>query len=329
MRLHCLERIGTARGVEAAGRRQQRTDKAAVAADRLNQHPGTAGRPPARCLLIACSRHRHSALSCRRRSAAITRSSSAARSSWRAVAARGLARNTSRLPPGRDRRYARARCLSRRRTLLRTTAGPTRRLTMKPTRAGFVDRSHQQVPGNQRLTGAAAASRRQPRTPPGAASSPLREASAVTTPDKVRRVSQSQSDADARAALAPPGRQHRAAGPGAHAQPEAMRLGTTAIVRLERALTHRDSRLLRACLQGESWLPRTSSVTGITGMRPCVIRAGLPGQQTLRARAVAVKLTPAAGLLRVGGSSYRLAIGAARRPPYDPARFPTRRERQP
>jgi hypothetical protein len=133
--LHRLQRVGAARGVETAGWRQQRTDKHAVTADCLNQHPGR-GRPPARRLLIACSRHRHSALSCRRRSAAITRSSSAARSSWRAVAARGLARNTSRLPPGSDRRYARARCLSRRRTLLRTTAGPTARLTMNPTRAG-------------------------------------------------------------------------------------------------------------------------------------------------------------------------------------------------
>jgi hypothetical protein len=46
------------------------------------------------------------------------------------------------------------------------------------------------------------------------------------------------SDADALAALPAPGGQDGPARPGAHAQPEAMRLGTATVVRLERTLAH-------------------------------------------------------------------------------------------
>jgi hypothetical protein len=319
--LHCLQRVGAAGRVETAGRRQQRTDKAAITADRLNQHPG-GGRPPARCLLIACSRHRHSALSCRRRSAAITRSSSAARSSWRAVAARGLARNTSRLPPGSDRRYARARCLRRRRTLLRTTAGPTRRLTMKPTLAGSSPDRTSRCPETRGLPA---------RLPSWTTASNSARRRILAAAGSIGRhhpgqSSQGQSDADAGAALPPPGRQHRAAGPGAHAQPEAMRLGTTTIVRLERALTHRDS---RASFKGNAADLGHPASQESQALRPCVTRAGLPGQQTVRAPGGGGQTGPAAGQFRSAAASYRLAIRAACRSPYDPHRFPTRRERQP
>jgi hypothetical protein len=47
------------------------------------------------------------------------------------------------------------------------------------------------------------------------------------------------SYADPGPALPAPGGQHRAARPGAHPQPEPMRLGAASVVRLERALAHR------------------------------------------------------------------------------------------
>lgn len=73
---------------------------------------------------------------CLRSSVFTTTSSSAANAACPAVAARGLARNTSRLPRGRLCRYPATRCLRRRRTLFRTTASPTARLTMNPAFGG-------------------------------------------------------------------------------------------------------------------------------------------------------------------------------------------------
>ncbi len=133
-----LQRVGAARRVEPAARAEQRADKAPVPGQQLHEQDRRqawpARRPP-----VGPARHRHCAAPpCRRVSLRITRSSSAARSAWREVAARGLARTTSRLPPGSDARYPRARCRSWRRTRLRTTAGPTARLTTNPTRAGSV-----------------------------------------------------------------------------------------------------------------------------------------------------------------------------------------------
>ena len=78
---------------------------------------------------------------CRRSSCVITRSSSAASSDWRAVAARGFARTTSRVPAGSDPIRPRISSRSRRRTLLRTTAPPTAPLTMNPARGGSADPS--------------------------------------------------------------------------------------------------------------------------------------------------------------------------------------------
>jgi hypothetical protein len=89
-------------------------------------------RPRGTCLVL------HTAPPCRRSSDRTTWPSSAARSAWLAVAAGGLARNTRRLPAGRDCRYPAARCRSRRLTRFRTTAGPTARLTVKPIRGGSV-----------------------------------------------------------------------------------------------------------------------------------------------------------------------------------------------
>src|SRR5580658_336809 len=134
MDLHGLQRISTARRVEPAPRPQQRADELAVASQQHHKHSG------GRCYLphITTLAHGHplGLPPCRRSKAPITRSRSAARSAWQATAARGLARNTSRLPPGSELRYPRARCRSWRRTLFRTTAGPTALLTTNPTRAG-------------------------------------------------------------------------------------------------------------------------------------------------------------------------------------------------
>lgn len=55
-----------------------------------------------------------------------------------------------------------------------------------------------------------------------------------------------RSDRDAGAALAPPGRQDRATGPGAHAQPEAVLLVATTVVRLECTLAHFEAPVLRS-----------------------------------------------------------------------------------
>ena len=130
-----LQRISTARRVEPAARPEHRTDEPPVDGDQPDEQPRRQlpphlHRPRGTPLLV------HSAPPCRRSNDRITWPSSAAKSTWRAVAAGGLARNTRRLPAGSECRYPAARCLSRRLTLLRTTAGPTARLTVKPIRGG-------------------------------------------------------------------------------------------------------------------------------------------------------------------------------------------------
>ena len=72
------------------------------------------------------------------------------------------------------------------------------------------------------------------RTPRPAASGRRQEASELTA----GRWRSRRSDTDPRTALAPPRGEDSTPGPGAHAQPETMRLGTAAVVRLERTLAH-------------------------------------------------------------------------------------------
>src|SRR3954452_10667070 len=106
-------------GVLAAGRqesaagRQQRAEEALVGTHQRQQEPA------------------HEAAWARARSRARSRSLA----SWAEVrpAAGGFTRSTSRDPAGRRSRRARIRCRSRRRTVLRTTAPPTDRVTMNPT----------------------------------------------------------------------------------------------------------------------------------------------------------------------------------------------------
>jgi hypothetical protein len=135
VQLHCLQRICTTRRIKTAPGTQQRADKPPVHNQQPDQHPAGHRRAPVSATCVRC--HQHATTPCRRSNAPITRSRSAARSAWQAVAARGLARTTSRLPPGSEPRYPRARCRSLRRTLFRTTAGPTDLLTMNPTSAGW------------------------------------------------------------------------------------------------------------------------------------------------------------------------------------------------
>lgn len=128
-----LERIRAARRIEPAARRHQRADELPVAPDQADKQPRRNGRSPDR-IRAAATLLSHTAPPCRRSSARITKPSSVAKSAWLAVAAGGLARNTRRLPPGSACRYPATRWRSLRRTLFRTTAGPTARLTMNPIR---------------------------------------------------------------------------------------------------------------------------------------------------------------------------------------------------
>ena len=132
----------TAGRSEPASRGEKRADETAVADDGNDKHPCRQCRHG----LVRRVHHRRthswrSAPTCRRSSRPITRSRSAARSSWRALAAAGKARNTSRLPPGSEATCLRISSRSRRFTRLRTTAEPTARLTIKPTFAGSPERT--------------------------------------------------------------------------------------------------------------------------------------------------------------------------------------------
>jgi hypothetical protein len=134
VRAYRFQPVFTARGGEPAPLNQQRADEPAIQADQGNDQPGGCRWPGCRQPFPG-HRHRRTP-TCRRSRTAITRSSSAARSAWRAVAADGCARTTSRLPPASEDRYSRTSGRRRRRTLFRTTALPTARLTTNPARGG-------------------------------------------------------------------------------------------------------------------------------------------------------------------------------------------------
>jgi hypothetical protein len=237
--LHRLQRVRAARRVEPAPGPEQRADKTPVPVQEQNENPGGGRRPlPRLSLCRAC--HGRCASPCRRSKTPITRSSSAARSAWRAVAARGLARTTNRLPAGSDPRYLRARCLSRRRTLLRTTAPPTLRLTTKPTRAGSSWPAWQSRCPETRCLPArrppriarVKSERRRIRDAAGSIGGHRRASAPLQAPGSRR------SDTDPRAPLTAPCGKYRAPRAGPHAQPEPVRLRAMAVVRLERTLAH-------------------------------------------------------------------------------------------
>jgi len=134
--------VFAARGCEPATRAEHRAQEPTVADHGDHEDPSRHSRPG----LFSQPRLRraHSwrtAPTCRRNSRPITRSRSAARSAWRAPAAAGWARSTSRQPPGSEATRLRMSSRSRRFTRLRTTAEPTARLTIKPTFAGSPERT--------------------------------------------------------------------------------------------------------------------------------------------------------------------------------------------
>ena len=94
---------------------------------------------------------------------------------------------------------------------------------------------HQQVTNEQRPSGPAARPDRSMEL--RAAAHPRTRRQHRTSPPRSRR--QRRSDADPRTALTAACSEDCTTGTGAHAQPEAVRLCPTPIVRLERALAHR------------------------------------------------------------------------------------------
>jgi hypothetical protein len=236
VQLHGLERVRATRRVEPAPGSQQRTDKPPVEVQQPHEQPASsrqlAGFPARR------GAHRLLTPPCRRSKAPITRSRSAARSAWQAVAARGAARTTRRLPPGSDPRYPRARCRNRRLTVFRATAEPTDRLTMKPTLAGS------SLPGlTSRCPETSDRPARLPRRVAEVKSALRRILAAAGSMTPARR---EPSDANAVAALAAAGGQDRASSAGPHPQPEAVGLGPAPVVRLKSTLAHWNSRCGRS-----------------------------------------------------------------------------------
>jgi hypothetical protein len=266
VQLHGLQRVGAARRVKPASRSQQRADEPPVGRKQPHEQPASSRQLA--CPLLRSPAHWLVTPPCRRSNAPITRSRSAARSAWQAVAARGAARTTRRLPPGSAPRYPRTRWRRRRLTLFRTTAEPTARLTTNPTRAGsWLFPCTNRWPETRRLP----------------ARLPHRVADAKSARRRIRAAAGSMgihhrpaSDADARAPLPAPGREDRAARPGAHAQPETMRLRPAAVVRLKCTLAHWNSRCAGSIVSG-------SVVTKVTRSTQMKSRSLEPGQPQLSA----------------------------------------------
>ena len=133
VRTECLKGVLAAGGVEPADRGEKGADKSPVTDHGNDKEPCRQRRHGLVCRAHLRCAHWRSAPTCRRSSRPSTRSRSAARSAWRAPAAAGCARNTSRQPPGSEATRPRISSRSRRFTRLRTTAEPTARLTTKPT----------------------------------------------------------------------------------------------------------------------------------------------------------------------------------------------------
>jgi len=151
----------------------------------------------------------------------------------------GNARTTRSVPEGRSARCDRTRWRRRRLTLLRTTAPPTVLETTNPARAGgSLPRARAGLSRSSRLVDVRIArcttmpprATRRPALIVAANSSRRRRRSAAASTGLLRR--------EAGATLGPAVREDRAAGTGAHAQPEAVGLRATAVVRLIGALAH-------------------------------------------------------------------------------------------
>lgn len=119
----------------------------------------------------------------------------------------------------------------------------------------------------------------------GAAAHPRAGRQHLTSPPRERP--QRRSDADPRTALTAACREDATAGPGAHAQPESVRLGPTPIVRLERALAHRKLQIRVKDLRATA-IARPRHTLRLARAATCHVpqaaraplRAGRPGQET-------------------------------------------------
>ena len=158
-----------------------------------------------------------------------------------AAAAEGNARTTT-CSPGLSCGISSATWWRRRRvTRLRTTEGPTLRPTAKATRVI-------PSPGTTWIT-----------TQPRDIRRPRRTVATMSWWRRSRLAAGSIGLCrESSAALGPTARNNRATGSGAHPKPEAMRLRTTAVVRLERALHHRLRSRLVACGDKGAQLPNES-----------------------------------------------------------------------
>ena len=244
-----LEGILTARGMESAHRRKGRADEPTIAHDGDHKHPSSRadlrGCPPGTRFLATHCRPCGSCAgpwtmrcvsACSRSNRRSAGSRSAASSACLAAAAAGCARTTTMQPPGRLARRVLISSRRRRFTRLRTTAGPTARLTTKPTFAGS-------PPG---ITTKWALSFRPPALRPVRVTSRnscgrlIRDCRGSTPPPA--QPGCPALGGQPRAPLAAARGENRPAGAGTHPEPEAMGLRPPAVVRLERTLAHWSSR---------------------------------------------------------------------------------------
>src|SRR6266511_836654 len=253
-----LQGVCTAGRVETAASRQRRAYPSTVRDNRQRNEAGTPARGHDGPLVASRT--------VRARAAASAASRSAASRWWSRSVTPGRARITTAAPGGSAASRSRMRCRSRRRTRLRSTAPPTAFGTTNPARAAAV--AGWSVPaGTVRCTTTAP---RAPRRPPRI----------VAMNSSRRRSREAASGRQAGATLGPAGRDDRATGARAHAQPETVGLRAPAVVRLVRALAHvwLRLRMLWAACALVTWLAHGGPATRARHRAPATLSgtAGRP-----------------------------------------------------
>lgn len=278
MSVQRLNSISAAGGVEPATRRQQRGDGALVDADRCDESTGGDAHEGLTATLEgAGATGEVFGRSIPQRLSAASRSAPSSRKDR--PAATGCARTTSRVPGANKGSRSATRCWRRRRTWLRTIAPPTPRPTTKPARgeesvvaAGslytWTTRSGRPL-RRPRRTASANSGRRRSREATGSTRTPLLPGA---------------SGRQFGATLAAPCREDRPACAGAHAQPEPVRLRTTAVVRLKGALAHSGAPGMQVCGRRPGFWPQP------TPSRPTYGTGRAQRGQTTRSQAAATTL---------------------------------------
>ena len=224
MALHSLEGVSGAGGVVPAYLPVQRADRRPIQPQQNDQQQPHR-RPPAASPASASSTSRWSR--------------------WKsAPAAAGSARTTQVVPAPSWSSLSRITWRRRRLTRLRVTAGPTARLTTKPTRAG---RSASGSVTSRWTTTVSRPARRPRRIARAKSALRRRRCEVCNTGSSIlsgsggaaATVPAGGSGGQPRAALAAAGGDDRTAGPGTHSQPEPVRLVPPTVVGLERTLAHR------------------------------------------------------------------------------------------